>query len=58
MEEYMQNKGCNPVRLDLNGVVLLNIILVLNADDTALVAETADMLQKGLTVLREYCLKW
>ena len=59
-ESFMLEKGSNPIRIiagnDLN--TYINLLLVLYADDTAIIADSPQNLQKGLDILYEYCSKW
>ena len=47
---------CNMQDKDIN--VFINFFILLYADDTVIFAENAEDLQKGLSGIEEYCLKW
>ena len=40
------------------GLIMLNKIVIMYADDTALLAESASNLQNTLNLILEYCIKW
>ena len=59
MEEFFAQKGVPYVELqssDLN--CMLKLMIVLYADDTVIIAETAAGLQKSLDALQDYCKTW
>ena len=58
LEEFMINRGCEQLEVDGEGEIMLKLMLILYADDTAIVANSAYQLQKSLEVLGDYCEKW
>ena len=58
MKSICSGGGYEQLELNDNGETLIKLMLILYADDTAIVADSADMLQKGLVVLGDYCSKW
>ena len=59
LESYLIEQNCEPVVLSAEQQdIWLKLLVVLYADDTALIAETKEELQKGLSVLKQYCDKW
>lgn len=59
LEDYLIEKNCDPLMLTgEHDEIWLKLLVILYADDTALLAETPEKLQQGLTALRQYCDDW
>jgi hypothetical protein len=59
MESYFLSEGCTGVSLDNETYdSMFNILMLLYADDTVLLANTPESLQKSLDVLSDYCAEW
>ena len=55
----MIKANCNEVTLsDMSAELWLKLIIIMYADDTILLANSAIDLQKGLNELKSYCVKW
>jgi len=53
LESYFSRDDCLPVDLDL-----LNLFLIMYAEDTVIFSETIEGLQHTLDSLEQYCSKW
>ena len=53
IEEFFYTKGAEGV-----DITMFKLFLLLYADDITVFSETAQGLQKGLDILKEYCTKW
>ena len=59
LENFMYDKFCTGVEiLDYELMLFLKIIVVLYADDTIIVADSAECLQQNINVFNEYCNLW
>ncbi len=60
LESYLSERGCIPVQIDENDEInfWLKLLVLLYADDTLILAETADGLQLALDALSDYCDMW
>ncbi len=61
MESHLQERGCSPVSLETNNAqngYLLKLLVLLYADDTIILSESAEGLQFALNALVDYCIKW
>jgi hypothetical protein len=60
LQTYMHINGCVGVELnDLDDVTLwLKLLILLYADDTIIVSNTADDFQKSLDIFNDYCKNW
>ena len=59
LEDYMIKANCNLIEIsERNTDLLLRLIIIMYADDTILLANSAFNLQKGLDELKNYCDKW
>ena len=63
LEDFLENHnvaGLLTISQDIENImnVYMNIFLLLYADDTALMAETPEDLQKQLNIVHDYCLAW
>jgi hypothetical protein len=56
LERYLLNEGNNPIKLDIEVFDnMLKILLLMYADDTVIISNNAQNLQKGLNDLHSYC---
>ena len=53
IEDFFYTKGAEGV-----DIIMFKLFLLLYADDITVFSETAQGLQKGLDILKEYCTKW
>jgi len=62
LESFMLDAGCNPVETELdtgnNNEVWLKLLVMLYADDTLILSETPEGLQRALNILVDYCDRW
>ena len=58
LEDFRNRRGCEYTEVNDNEETLLRLMLVLYADDTAIIAESAHTLQKGPTALVEFSSRW
>jgi hypothetical protein len=63
LEDFLENHnvtGLLTISQDIENImnVYMNIILLLYADDTVVMAETHEDLQKQLHIFHDYCLAW
>jgi hypothetical protein len=63
LEDFLENHnvtGLFTISQDIENImnVYMNIFLLLYADDTVLMAETPEDLQKQLNIFHDYCLAW
>ena len=59
LEDYLLKSNCNAVEMsDMSAELWLKLIIIMYADDTILIANSAINLQKGLNELESYCNKW
>ena len=63
LEDFLENHnvtGLLTISQDIENImnVYMNILLLLYADDTVLMAETPEDLQKQLNIFHDYCLAW
>ena len=63
LEDFLENHnvtGLLTISQDIENImnVYINIFLLLYADDTVLMAETPEDLQKQLNIFHDYCLAW
>jgi hypothetical protein len=56
----INNSGLLTISQDIENIMneYMNIFLLLYADDTVLMAETPEDLQKQLNIFHDYCLAW
>ena len=59
LEDYLIESNCSLIELPERNIdILLKLIIIMYADDTILLANSAVNLQKGLIELKNYCDKW
>ena len=63
LEDFLENHnatGLLSISQDIENImnVYMNIFVLLYADDTVLMAETPEDLQKQLNIFHDYCLAW
>ena len=59
LEDYLIKSNCSLIELSERTTdLLLKLIIIMYADDTILLANSAINLQKGLNELKTYCDKW
>lgn len=59
LESYLLERNCEPVVISgQQTTVMLKLLLLLYADDTVILADTPEALQKALNSLSEYCNDW
>lgn len=59
LEKYLLEKGCTPVKFgDDHLNEILNLIVLMYADDTIVISDSPQGLQKSLDCLRDYCNLW
>ena len=61
LEDYLFQKRNPGVTIDINNeecVMVLTLIILMYADDTIILAENADSLQKSLIDFADYCRQW
>ena len=59
LEDYLIKANCSVLEMtDMSADLWLKLIIIMYADDTILLANSAINLQKGLNELKSYCNKW
>lgn len=59
LQSYLVERGCTPLTIgDEQTRVMLKLLMLLYADDTVILSDTAEGLQKALDVLSLYCTEW
>ena len=60
LQDFVLNTGCSPLNIvDGNELSdMLRLLVIMYADDTVLLAESPDGLQRALDSLSEYCAQW
>jgi hypothetical protein len=60
LQQFISDQGCTPVNISENSVYsgMLKLMVILYADDTVLMSETAEGLQRELDALQAYCTIW